>query len=57
MYSLKSCLSRGVKVVIQCFEKDISASVFNENTKFNKQWIDLMSYYFVFLLLGNMNVF
>ena len=39
------------------FWKDIRASVFNEKTKFNKQWIDLMPYYFVFLLLGNMNVF
>ena len=39
------------------FWKDIRASVINEKTKFNKQLIDLMLYYVVFLLFGNTNVF
>ena len=37
--------------------KDFRASVFNDKTKFKKQWFDMMSYYVVSFLFGNMNVF
>ena len=43
-------LSREVKLVVR-------ASVFNDKTKFKKQWFDLMPYYVVSFLFGNMNVF